>query len=142
MGGMIMGSHRNCVMAAGQHSSIRVALAIPPKLHEQIKAWADYEGRPVASLCLYLIENSLRAAQRDGIAPSFGSDLSTDERIGKWEGYRHASLASSSATTAPPEVSEGKRFTQFYQDRLNNKRLEEEARKEKLLALLQELTGD
>jgi hypothetical protein len=46
------------LLFAGQHSSIRVALAIPPKLHEQIKVWADYEGRPVASLCMYLIEHS------------------------------------------------------------------------------------
>jgi hypothetical protein len=141
-------------MPAGQHSSIRVALAIPPKLHEQLKAWADYEGRPVASLCMYLIENSLRAAQRDGIAPSFGNEVSTEERIGKWEGYRHASLASSSATTAP-EDAENKRFTQFMEEVLASQKLTPtkiaeqkvkqsatEAKKDKLLALLQELTAD
>ena len=128
-------------MPAGQHSSIRVALAIPPKLHEQIKAWADYEGRPVASLCMYLIENSLRAAQKDGIAPSYGSDVSTEERIGKWEGYRHS-------TTAPEseEVNERKRFTQFMEDRIAEQKLAKqpttEAKRDKLLALLEELTAD
>ena len=61
-------------MPQGVHKSIRVALAIPPKLHEQLSAWADYEGRPVASLCAYLVENSLRQAQKEGIAPSFRSE--------------------------------------------------------------------
>lgn len=103
--------------SSGKHTSVRVALAVPPKLHEQLKGWADYEGRPVASLCMYLIENSLRQAQRDGIAPSFGNDLSTDERIGKWEGWRHSS-------TAPDEVEE-KRFTQMYEDKMAEKKKEE-----------------
>ena len=58
-------------MPQGKHSSVRVALAVPPKLHEQLAAWAEYEGRPVASLCMYLIEQALRQAQKDGIAPSF-----------------------------------------------------------------------
>lgn len=49
---------------------MRVALAVPPKLHEQLSEWAEAEGRPVASLCMYLIEQALRQAQREGIAPS------------------------------------------------------------------------
>ena len=125
-------------MPAGQHSSIRVALAIPPKLHEQIKAWADYEGRPVASLCMFLIENSLRAAQRDGIAPSFGNDVSTEQRSGTWEGYRRS-------TTAPQHdpTGEHKRFTQFMEDKIAQQKLAKqtasEAKKDKLLAILEEL---
>ena len=59
-------------MPQGKHSSVRVALAVPPKLHEQLAQWADDEGRPVASLCMYLIEQALRQAQREGIAPSLG----------------------------------------------------------------------
>ena len=123
-------------MAAGKHSSIRVALAIPPKLHEQLKGWAEYEGRPVASLCLYIIENSLRQAQKDGIAPSFGNELEGEERIGKWEGYRHASVVQERAI---PEGEE-KRFTQFYEDKLAEKKLKEGNKKELLLQLLQQLT--
>jgi hypothetical protein len=65
-------------MPKGVHSSIRVALAVPPKLHEQLSAWAEYEGRPVASLCMYLIEHSLRQAQKEGIAPSFGTEGQND----------------------------------------------------------------
>jgi hypothetical protein len=125
-------------MPKGVHTSIRVALAVPPKLHEQLKVWADYEGRPVASLCMYLIENSLRAAQRDGIAPSFGNEVSTEERIGKWEGYRHSTTA--------PEDAENKRFTQFMEDKIAASKFKEERKEEtkaeKLLALLQELTND
>jgi hypothetical protein len=65
-------------MPKGIHSSIRVALAVPPKIHEQLSAWAEYEGRPVASLCMYLIEHSLRQAQKEGIAPSFGNEGQND----------------------------------------------------------------
>jgi hypothetical protein len=57
-------------MPKGVHTSVRVAMAVPPKLHEQLAQWADYEGRPVASLCLFLVEQGLRQAQADGIAPS------------------------------------------------------------------------
>ena len=108
-------------MAQGQHSSIRVALAVPPKLHEQLKAWADYEGRPVASLCMYLIEHSLRAAQRDGIAPSFGNE-DEDDRIGVWQGYKFDTSKSDKKVE------------------LVAKKVEEEAKKDKLFALLKELT--
>jgi hypothetical protein len=73
-----IGIHPVQPMPQGKHSSIRVALAVPPKLHEQLSAWAEYEGRPVASLCLYLIEHSLRQAQKEGIAPSFGSEGQND----------------------------------------------------------------
>lgn len=59
-------------MPAGKHTSVRVALAIPPKIHEQLSEWAESEGRPVASLCMYLVESGLRQAQREGIAPSMG----------------------------------------------------------------------
>jgi hypothetical protein len=138
-----VGSHSCFIMPAGQHSSIRVALAIPPKLHEQLKAWAEYEGRPVASLCMYLIENSLRAAQRDGIAPSYGNDLSTDERIGKWEGYRHATTAPDKETTG-----ERKRFTQFMEDKIAEQKLAKQAATPKtdkaalIQAMLTELLTD
>ena len=127
-------------MPAGQHSSIRVALAVPPKLHEQLKAWADYEGRPVASLCMFLIENSLRAAQRDGIAPSFSNDTPTEARTVKWEGYQRS-------TTAPQHdpTGENKRFTQFMEDRIAQQKLAKqtaaEAEQDKLLALLEEFTS-
>lgn len=70
-------------MVAGKHKSQRVALAVPPKLHEQLSAWADFEGRPLASLCMYLIEQSLRSAQVKGIAPSF-KDESNKEGDDGW----------------------------------------------------------
>jgi hypothetical protein len=138
-------------MPKGEHSSIRVALAVPPKLHEQLKAWAEYEGRPVASLCMYLIEHSLRQAQRDGLAPSYGNE-ETDKidkvepgpipspatTVPRFLGHRYE-------TTARQESGQrslgrdDKRFTQMYEDKLAAKKLEEE-KKEKLFQLLQELT--
>ena len=70
-------------MASGKHTSIRVALAVSPKLHEQLAAWAEWDGRPMASLCMYLIEQSLREAQAKGIAPCF-KDESNKEGDGGW----------------------------------------------------------
>lgn len=57
-------------MPKGQHSGVRVAMSVPPGLHKQLSWWAEMEGRPVASLCLAVIEGGLRQAQKDGIAPS------------------------------------------------------------------------
>ena len=73
-------------MASGKHTSIRVALAVPPKLHEQLAAWAESEGRPMASLCMYLIEQSLRQAQKDGIAPSLNTQSSITQTNSRREG--------------------------------------------------------
>ena len=84
--------------------SVRVALAVPPKLHEQLKAWADYEGRPITSLCMYLIENSLRQAQKDGLAPSFSHE--TVDGLEKWE---PKFLGDRFETTAPKEKKVSKK---------------------------------
>lgn len=51
------------------HVGRRVALAVPPGLYQQIEDWAEAEGRPVASLCMGLIEQGIRAAQVDGLIP-------------------------------------------------------------------------
>ena len=56
-------------MPRGGHTGVRVALAIPPGLHQQISDWAEAEGRPVAGLCLALVEQGLRQAQVDGLIP-------------------------------------------------------------------------
>lgn len=52
------------------HAGRRVALAVPQGLYQQIEDWAEAEGRPVASLCMSLIEQGLRAAQTSGLIPS------------------------------------------------------------------------
>ena len=72
---------RELLMPAGKHTSVRVALAVPPKLHEQLSEWADFEGRPLASLCMYLIENALRDAQTKGIAPKWSEGVPEIEVI-------------------------------------------------------------
>lgn len=70
-------------MPAGKHTSVRVALAVPPKIHEQLSEWAEYEGRPLASLCMYLIEKALRDAQREGIAPKSGETEQAEDQLVK-----------------------------------------------------------
>ena len=57
-------------MPQGKHRGVRVALSVPPGLYKQLDMWAESEGRPVASLCMSIIEIGLRQAIRDGIAPS------------------------------------------------------------------------
>jgi hypothetical protein len=82
---------------------------------------------------MYLIENSLRQAQRDGIAPSIGNqDNDNIDRVEpRFLGHRFESTANK---------EHDKRFTQFYEDKLAEKKLKEDAKKERLLQLLQELT--
>jgi len=118
-------------MAAGKHTSIRVALAVPPRIHEQLAAWAEYEGRPMASLCMYLIEKSLREAQREGIAPKF------DEVVGmvmddQSEGTKAVMLEEHRRALAE-EVVRTEKYT---------KPFDEMTKKEKLLTAISEALFD
>lgn len=96
-------------MPAGTHKGVRVALAVPPKIYEQLKVWSDWEGRPVASLCMYLIEQSLRQAQREGIAPSYdkeGKEIESwrDER--QFNGWKTERVMTNTRSKEPePEMS-------------------------------------
>ncbi|MDA7436677.1 hypothetical protein N8654_03215 [Synechococcus sp. AH-601-B19] len=94
-------------MPAGKHTSVRVALAVPPKIHEQLSEWADYEGRPLASLCMYLIEKALRDAQREGIAPKYGESEEPTSVVVK-EVMRH-----NKATR--PELND-EQFIEYYEE--------------------------
>ena len=125
-------------MAAGKHTSKRVALAVPPKIHEQLEAWASYEGRPVASLCMYLIEQSLRQAQRDGIAPSFateGEGDSIDSFAGReFNGYR---------TVATKRGEDGKlRPHPVLNEKANEELEDKRSSKEQLISKLIAALGD
>ena len=142
-----MGSNEVSRMASGQHTSVRVALAVPPRLHEQLKGWAEYEGRPIASLCMYLIENSLRQAQKDGIAPSFKQEQEGESpTIDRWK--METEFRGSRFVSSAEPHEEKKRFTQFYEDKLAEAKLRgdveevaktKEEKQAKLLALLAEL---
>ena len=57
-------------MPAGKHKGVRVALAVPEGIYNQLDQWAEAEGRAIASLCMSLVEQGLRQAVIDGIAPS------------------------------------------------------------------------
>lgn len=99
-------------MPAGKHSSVRVALAVPPLLHEQLSEWADAEGRPVASLCMYLVENGLRQAQREGIAPSLGGSVeSSDDVI---EAIKSTGLVQVKSQTRNTRSMNDKEFREYY----------------------------
>ena len=117
-------------MPSGKHTSVRVALAVPPKVHEQLTAWAEYEGRPIASLCMYLVENGLRQAQRDGLAPKWKTEGEADG-IEKWEpefeGYRKASIANKATR------EDRKNFTEYQKELVEEKMKQQQPSKEELL---------
>lgn len=46
--------------------SKRVLVTIPDTLHDELQAWADYQGRPTANLAAYLIELGIREAKDRG----------------------------------------------------------------------------
>ena len=57
-------------MPAGKHKGVRVALSVPEGIYNQLDQWAEAEGRAIASLCMSLVEQGLKQAVIDGIAPS------------------------------------------------------------------------
>ena len=65
-------------MPAGKHRGVRVALSVPPGIHNQLDQWAEAEGRPIASLCMSIIESALRDAVAQGIAPSIAQTKVND----------------------------------------------------------------
>jgi hypothetical protein len=46
--------------------SKRVNLTLPDLVYEELEAWAEYQGRPVANLAAYLVESSIREAKDKG----------------------------------------------------------------------------
>ena len=57
-------------MPQGKHKGVRVALSVPEGIYNQLDQWAEAEGRAIASLCMSLVEQGLKQAVIDGIAPS------------------------------------------------------------------------
>ena len=57
-------------MPAGKHKGVRVALSVPEGIYNQLDQWAEAEGRPIASLCMSLVEQGVRQGVIDGICPS------------------------------------------------------------------------
>lgn len=73
-------------MPAGKHKGVRVALAVPEGIYNQLDQWAEAEGRAIASLCMSLVEQGLRQAVMDGIAPSVIQTKVNDPLINTKEG--------------------------------------------------------
>jgi hypothetical protein len=46
--------------------SKRVNLTLPDIVYDNLEAWAEYQGRPVANLAAYLVESSIREAKEKG----------------------------------------------------------------------------
>ena len=46
--------------------SKRVNLTLPDLVYDELEAWAEYQGRPVANLAAYLVESSIREAKVKG----------------------------------------------------------------------------
>lgn len=139
-------------MPQGVHTSTRVALAVPPGVYTPLKAWADMDGRPVASLCLYLIEVAVRQAQLDGIAPKPVLNQYDTEPEPKEEPSNSWGLPADRTTVVmkkrEPVAPDEKSFTKYYEDRLAEAKLQgliedvpktKEEKQAKLLSLIAEL---
>jgi len=50
--------------------SKRIGLTVPDTIHEKLERWAKAEGRPLANLCNFLLEKSVRDAEDKGELPS------------------------------------------------------------------------
>ena len=46
--------------------ALRVNLTLPDIVYDELEAWAEYQGRPVANLAAYLVESSIREAKEKG----------------------------------------------------------------------------
>lgn len=44
--------------------SKRIYVTLPDTVHDDLEAWADYQGRPTANLAAYLIEMGIREAKK------------------------------------------------------------------------------
>ena len=87
-------------MPKGGHTGQRVALAVPPGLYQQISDWAEAEGRPIAALCMALIEQGIRQAQAEGLIP--GPSETLREHFERLESERRES-----EQKTPDEILEG-----------------------------------
>ena len=137
-------------MPQGVHTSTRVALAVPPGIYTPLKAWADSEGRPVASLCMYLIEVAVRQAQLDGIAPK--PKMTDVEEEPKEVSTNQWGLPADRTTVVmkKQESTNDKSFTKFYEDKLAEAKLQgliedvpktKEEKQARMLSLMAELAN-
>ena len=135
-------------MPQGVHTSTRVALAVPPGIYTPLKSWADSEGRPVASLCMYLIEVAVRQAQLDGIAPK--PKMTDVEEEPKEVSTNQWGLPTDRTTVVmkKQESTNDKSFTKFYEDKLAEAKLQgliedvpktKEEKQARMLSLIAEL---
>jgi aminoglycoside phosphotransferase (APT) family kinase protein len=52
-----------------ENMSKRVFLTLPDELFEDLERWAAKQGRPMANLAAYLVENSVQQAKARGEVP-------------------------------------------------------------------------
>ncbi len=56
-----------CIVTA---MSKRIQVTLPDRLAEELEQWADSDGRAVANLCAFLLEQAVRQAKKSGDYPS------------------------------------------------------------------------
>jgi hypothetical protein len=54
--------------------SKRIQVTLPDRLAEELEHWADADGRAVANLCAFLLEQAVRQAKKSGDYPSVEED--------------------------------------------------------------------
>lgn len=50
--------------------SKRIQVTLPDRLAEELEQWAGADGRAVANLCAFLLEQAVRQAKQSGDYPS------------------------------------------------------------------------
>lgn len=50
--------------------SKRIQVTLPDRLAEDLEQWASADGRAVANLCAFLLEQAVRQAKKSGDYPS------------------------------------------------------------------------
>jgi hypothetical protein len=49
--------------------SKRIQVTLPDRLAEDLEQWADHDGRAIANLAAFLLEQAVKAAKQDGSFP-------------------------------------------------------------------------
>ncbi|MBD2114916.1 hypothetical protein H6F59_24090 [Nodosilinea sp. FACHB-141] len=50
--------------------SKRIQVTLPDRLADDLEQWADYDGRAIANLAAFLLEQAVRNAKQDGTFPT------------------------------------------------------------------------
>jgi hypothetical protein len=44
----------------------KIQVTLPDRIGDDLQRWADYDGRPLANLCAFLLEKAVLEAKKEG----------------------------------------------------------------------------